>query len=49
MASDPLPEPWRSFLQDLDTQLVGPTELHLVTVLTRDGRENAIGLRHSVE
>ena len=28
MASDPLSEPWRSFLQDLDTQLAGPTELH---------------------
>ena len=28
MASDPLPEPWRSFLRDLDTQLAGPTELH---------------------
>src|SRR4026208_955493 len=26
--SDPLPEPWRSFLRDLDTQLAGPTELH---------------------
>jgi hypothetical protein len=26
MASDP--EPWRSFLRDLDTQLAGPTELH---------------------
>ena len=28
MPSDPLPEPWRSFLRDLDTQLAGPTELH---------------------
>ena len=28
MASDPLPEPWRSFLKDLDTQLAGATELH---------------------
>jgi hypothetical protein len=28
MASDPLPEPWRSFLQYLDTRLAGPTELH---------------------
>jgi hypothetical protein len=28
MPSDPLPEPWRSFLRDLDTQLPGPTELH---------------------
>ncbi len=28
MASDPLPEPWRSFLRDLDTQLAGRTELH---------------------
>jgi hypothetical protein len=28
MPSDPLPEPWRSFLRDLDTQLVRPTELH---------------------
>jgi hypothetical protein len=28
MPSDLLPEPWRSFLRDLDTQLVGPTELH---------------------
>ena len=27
MPSD-LPEPWRSFLRDLDTQLAGPTELH---------------------
>jgi hypothetical protein len=26
--SDSLPEPWRSFLWDLDTQLAGPTELH---------------------
>ena len=24
MPSDPLPEPWRSFLRDLDTQLAGP-------------------------
>ena len=28
MLSDPLPEPWHSFLRDLDTQLAGPTELH---------------------
>jgi hypothetical protein len=28
MPSDPLPEPWRSFLRDVDIQLVGPTELH---------------------
>ena len=28
MPSDTLPEPWRSFLRDLDTQLAGPTELH---------------------
>ena len=28
MTSDPLPEPWRSFLRDLDTLLAGPTELH---------------------
>ena len=28
MPSDPLPEPWRSFLWELDTQLAGPTELH---------------------
>jgi hypothetical protein len=28
MPSDSFPEPWRSFLRDLDTQLVGPTELH---------------------
>jgi hypothetical protein len=28
MPSDTLPEPWRSFLRDLDTQLVDPTELH---------------------
>jgi hypothetical protein len=28
MPSDPLPEPWRSFLLELDTQLTGPTELH---------------------
>jgi hypothetical protein len=26
--SNQLPEPWRSFLRDLDTQLAGPTELH---------------------
>lgn len=28
MPSDRLPEPWRSFLLDLDQQLAGPTELH---------------------
>jgi hypothetical protein len=28
MPSDPLPEPWHSFLLDLDKQLAGPTELH---------------------
>jgi hypothetical protein len=28
MPSEPLPEPWRSFLLDLDKQLAGPTELH---------------------
>ena len=28
MPFDPLPEPWRSFLRDLDTELVRPTELH---------------------
>jgi hypothetical protein len=28
MPSDPLPEPWLSFLRELDTQLAGPTELH---------------------
>ena len=28
MPSDPLPEPWRSFLRDLDTRLTAPTELH---------------------
>ena len=28
MPSDALPEPWRSFLLDLDKQLAGPTELH---------------------
>lgn len=28
MPSDPLPEPWRSFLLDLDKQLARPTELH---------------------
>ena len=28
MPSEPLPEPWRSFLGDLDKQLAGPTELH---------------------
>jgi len=28
MPSDPLPEPWRSFLRNLDTQLADPTELH---------------------
>jgi hypothetical protein len=28
MPSDSLPEPWRSFLRDLDTELVRPTELH---------------------
>jgi hypothetical protein len=28
MPSDPLPEPWHSFLRELDTQLAGPTELH---------------------
>src|SRR5438552_137755 len=28
MRSEPLPEPWRSFLLDLDKQLAGPTELH---------------------
>jgi hypothetical protein len=28
MPSEPLPEPWRSFLGDLDTRLAGPTELH---------------------
>lgn len=28
MPSDRLPEPWRSFLQELDTLLAGPTELH---------------------
>ena len=28
MPSDPLLEPWRSFLRDLDKQLARPTELH---------------------
>jgi hypothetical protein len=28
MPTDPLPEPWHSFLRDLDTRLAGPTELH---------------------
>ena len=28
MPSEQLPEPWRSFLRDLDTQLAGPVELH---------------------
>ena len=28
MPADALPEPWRTFLRDLDTQLAGPTELH---------------------
>lgn len=28
MPSDPLPEPWRSFLRELDRQLAGPPELH---------------------
>ena len=28
MPSDSLPEPWRSFLREVDTQLAGPTELH---------------------
>ena len=28
MPSEQLPEPWRSFLRDLDTQVAGPVELH---------------------
>ena len=31
MPSDALPEPWRSFLRDLDTQLAAPTRNWLVT------------------
>ena len=28
MPSEPLHEPWRSFLRDVDAQLSGPTEIH---------------------